>query len=90
MLSEMFGNTSALKLCVPCGFDNAVIVNSINHFLWKLLTTGKVNTLHVIIIKSIGKQQNMEIALNVAMHTTIRQINIAERLNVDGKYTPTQ
>ena len=79
----MLGETSPLKLGVPCGFDDMGIMYCIYYLLRKFLPTGHIDDPNILIIKCIGKEQDVKVTLNIAVYTTVTQINIAIGFQVD-------
>ena len=56
----------------------------------ELLSTGHIHAFCLFIVKGICEQQNMEISLDIAVHTAVRKVDIRIGFKVDGKYTSAQ
>ena len=82
-LSEILTQTSALELCIPCSFNGIGVKDGIHDFLRQLLTASHIYNFDFFIVESIRKKQDVEVALNIAVNTAVRQIHIRKSFNVD-------
>lgn len=51
-------------------------MNRIHHFLRDLLPAGHIHTFCFLIVKGVGEKQNMEVSLNIPIHTAGHEVNI--------------
>ena len=75
--------TAPLELCVPCGLNDVVIEDCICHSLRQFFTASQIDNLNILIIKSVGKQENVKVSFNIPIHSACAQIHITEGFQID-------
>ena len=65
----MSAEACALKLCVPGGLYGVLVEDCVGHLSRNFFSTGQVNNLHRLIVKSVGEEKNVKVALDVFINT---------------------
>ena len=77
--SQIPSNTGSFKLRVPGCLDNLRVIQRFQHLGWEHFTACHIHNPYLIIIKSIGKEQDLKVRrLRVSKHTALGQLHTAE------------
>ena len=68
--AKVMADTGTFKLRVPGGLDDLRVIDGSQHLLRDLLTLSHIHHRDLLIIKGIGKDQDVEIPLYIPIQPT--------------------
>ena len=54
--------------------------------MWYFLTGCQIDNTDFLIIERIGEQQYVKVTFDISVNATLRQVDVAKRLQIDGYY----
>ena len=81
--AKVMADTGTFKLRVPGSLDDLRVIDGCQHFPRDPLPTSHIDHTYIIIIKSIGKQKDMEVPLHIPVQPAFAQVYIGVSFQID-------